>query len=373
MNSRYERYLHEAAKANWKIQDAVPFFEPGKPMEVVPWHDIDYLDYYDKLQGRAYGSNGIGRLREVGLIPVSEDEGLRSPYFDQAPEYFEYLHRLKLPNAKPTDPKKMYEQQLSYAKILEESGVEVHWIDFPSESVGPFGPLTPSAQGVAGLVVMRGGTIIGKMATENLSTGRNYWLARWAFNELGISPLLTINGRGVAEMGANVWLAEDIYVTARSASFNQEALDQFIPVVRRTTRADLHVQVMDLPGPRYMDPNTGICSHPDIVIGPLDIGKVIAYLPGIDFSTYRWLTENRYDIVSVDVDEQVRHFPCNVTLLAPGKVIMAAGARKAIAAVRRCGVEVIEVQFDEFINLGGGLDCATAKIRREMGPSFSDR
>ena len=183
--------------------------------------------------------------------------------------------------------------------------------------------------------------------------------------ELGIPTLLTIHGKGVAEIATSVWLAEDVFVTALSASFNQEGLDQFIPVVKASSKEDVYVHVMKLPGDRFWDWATGECAHPDIVIGALDLGKVILYPPGVDFETHKWLRNNKFDIVEVDTEEQIDCSPCNIITLEPGKVMMPAQARRAIANVRALGVEVVEVEREGF-----NLDCGTAKLRRDPGPSF---
>jgi N-dimethylarginine dimethylaminohydrolase len=48
---------------------------------------------------------------------------------------------------------------------------------------------------------------------------------------------------------------------------------------------------------------------------------------------------------------------------------MVAEAKRAIAAVRRAGVEVIEVPNREFMQIGGALHCRTLRIHREPGPA----
>jgi N-dimethylarginine dimethylaminohydrolase len=193
---------------------------------------------------------------------------------------------------------------------------------------------------------------------------------------LAIPVQLAITGTGVCECGPCFFLAEDVFVAGRGIAFNQEGLDQFLPVVRRSTGldpGDFTALVIDFPGPSYFDPASGVSHHPDMVLGPLDVDKVIAYPPGLDFNTWRWLKEHHYTIVEVERDEQVRFAPANVMLLEPGRVIMHAEATRAIAAVRKTGVEVVPVPYSEFLAEAGGLHCSTGQIHREPGPYSTDR
>ena len=360
MTTLYEDYLKTLEEKDWHITRDLPMFEPGKRHDPVKFHDYEYLDFCDKLMGRPYGANGIGKLREVALVWPTEHE--IHPYWSQAPEFF-HSRWARWGAGKP-DIDGMVRQHQEYARILEENGVQVHWIKLPSH-VGPMGPLHKPSGAASDLFVVRGGVIVGKWAANPINNGRAALFARWASIELGIPTLLTIHGKGVAEIATSVWLAEDVFVTALSASFNQEGLDQFIPVVKASSKEDVHVHVMKLPGDRFWDWDTGECAHPDIVIGALDLGKVILYPPGVDFETHKWLRNNKFDIVEVDTEEQIDCSPCNIITLEPGKVMMPAQARRAIAKVRALGVEVVEVEREGF-----NLDCGTAKLRRDPGPSF---
>ena len=104
-----------------------------------------------------------------------------------------------------------------------------------------------------------------------------------------------------------------------------------------------------------------------------DVDKVIAYRPGLDYDTIRWLREHDYTIVDVERDEQVQFAPANVTIIEPGLVIMHEEAPKAIAAVREAGVEVIPTPYSEFLKEGGGLHCSTGVVWRDKGPFSTDR
>ena len=145
--------------------------------------------------------------------------------------------------------------------------------------------------------------------------------------------MATITGTGVAEAGPCLWLAEDVFVAASGIAFNDEGLDQLIPVVERSCLADeMTSLVLQCAGGMYFHPQSGVSHHPDMVIGPLDHRKVIAYLPGIDFQSWRWLKDHDFEIVECETDEHVLYGPANLTLLEPGRVIMMSEAPNAVAA-----------------------------------------
>ena len=123
------------------------------------------------------------------------------------------------------DIEQMVREQENLAKVYEQNGVEVHWIELPTR-IGAYGPFNRPSGAVADLWSVHGGIIVGKYGTLPHNNGRASLYARWAAIELGIPTLLTIHGTGVAEVGACVWLAEDILMTGLSPSFNQVGLDR---------------------------------------------------------------------------------------------------------------------------------------------------
>ncbi|HZW58284.1 MAG TPA: arginine deiminase family protein [Nitrososphaerales archaeon] len=364
MESEFDRHYKELQKRKWSLND-VPGYEKGKPFDIYKWQQMDYLDLYPKFFGRECGQNGIGKLREVALTKITSNEV--NPLKDEDPEFWKYTAYF---HEDPTNVPRWIEEQENYARVLKENGVKVHWIEFPDPPVSAFGPMV-FMWSAASLFVLRGGSVMTRYGALPFSFGRSEWLARWAFINLGIPPLLTFTGKAACECSATVFLAEDVYVTCLSASFNREGLEQFIPVLKRSSGLgdDMHVQIMHLPGFKgYLDPQTGVCSHPDIIMGPLDVGKVIIYPQSIDAETHRWLRDNHYEIVEVGLKEHVSAFPCNLMLLEPGKVVMHAEAPEAIKAVRKLGVDVIEVPYREGARVSGGIHCGTSQILRSRGP-----
>ena len=357
-----------AKRGEFHVRD-MPGYVEGEPASPKTWHHTDALDIYPLVYGRECGANGIGRLTEVALVEITPAE--RFELFDEDPMYFPQTGLTYT----DLDTSRMRDQSAEYQAALEAAGVLVHRVAFPSPPVGAYGPMR-GTWAANELLVLRGGSVIEKIAINPYGTGRSEYLAYWAWTELGVPPLLTIAGEGVAEAGPCFWLAEDVFVAAHGLAYNRDGLDQLLPAVARSSRMtleELSVLTIECGGGRYFYPKVGISHHPDMVLGPLDIGKVIAYPPGIDFTTWSWLKDHDYQIVEVDRDEQLQFSPANVTIVEPGRVIMVEGATDAIAGVRKLGVDVTTVAYDEFLRSGGGLHCSTMRVAREPGPYSTDR
>lgn len=371
MRTYYDEYQAALHDKEWTWDD-MPFYRgKGARQSIAPLHDLDYLDVYERVYGRRVGCNGIGKLREVALTRITEAENQvydeRYPYAADAA--FLEAHGLgRIP-----DIDLCRRQQEDYARVLEGEGVTVHWIDWGDAPMGAYGPLqaTWAAQE---LLVINGGAVVPKLGWHAFSFGRTEFLAHWAFWNLNIPTLRTIAGTGVAEAGATVWLAQDVYVVGLSAAYNQEGLDQLLETVRLTAAVDdLKVLTIRCQGPLYFDKKTGATAHVTNLIAPLDVDKVLLYPAGIDTANLLWLESNGYEMVEADMEEHIQNDVCNLKIIEPGRVVMAAEAKRTIEKVRQAGVEVIEVPYSGFQHAGGGFHCTTMEIYREPGPLMADR
>ena len=169
----------------------------GKSLEQNPfdWHNYDYLKYYDQVFGRACGAAGIGKLKQVGLLRVSEDDDYANhPYVKEDPGY---MDRDGFLAEKRMDIARMNDEQQAYAEALQANGVEVYWIRYPERPMAAFGPMT-NQMSAAELLIVPGGSIIPKKGYALAPTsgfGRTEYLARWAFWNLSIAPLVTVIGK----------------------------------------------------------------------------------------------------------------------------------------------------------------------------------
>jgi N-dimethylarginine dimethylaminohydrolase len=371
MSTYFDEYQEALYRKRWTWDD-MPFYQGrGARQSIAALHDLDYLDVYEKVHGRKMGCNGIGKLREVALTAVTEAENQvydeRFPYVRD--NGFLEAHGLgRIP-----DVDLCRRQQEDYAAVLEGEGVTVHWIDWGDYPVSAFGPMQ-AMWAAQELLVINGGAVVPKLGWHPFSFGRTEFLAHWAFWNLNIPTLLTISGKGVAEAGATVWLAQDVYVVGLSAAYDRDGLDQLLPMVRLTSGVQrLEVLTIHCQGSLYFDKKTGATAHVTNLIAPLDVDKVLLFPPGIDTATLLWLERNGYLMVEADIEEHIQNDVCNLKILEPGRVVMAAEAKRTIEKVRKAGVEVIEVPYSGFQHAGGGFHCTTMEIYREPGPLMADR
>jgi N-dimethylarginine dimethylaminohydrolase len=362
--SPYESLLEERRKRDWRLGD-LPFAGTGIDEAGWMYEQLDYLDIYPEVWGRPCGENGIGRLREVAISKITEAE---LEVYDQRYPFHEDPVWLESQGLLDADIPRLQEEQAVYAELLEQNGVKVHWIDWGEAPMSAFGPMQ-AMWAASDCPVIRGGSVIQKTGWHPFSFGRCEWMARWLQHHVGVPILYTVHGKGVHELATTIWLAEDIWVTALSAAYNDEGNRQVEAVVRRTCGVeDLEVHVMHMTTDRFFDRRSGLSAHITNVICVLDLDKVLVYRPGIDARTLHWLRKKGYKIIDVDREEQIRFTPTNTVPLEPGVVFMVQEAKRAIAAVRRAGIEVVEVPNEEFMQIGGALHCRTLRILRDPGP-----
>ena len=143
---------------------------------------------------------------------------------------------------------------------------------------------------------------------------------------------------------------------------------QVAPVLKRACGEGLYIHPVVTPGWKYFDKHTGANTHAGMVVSGLDVDKVLVHAQGVDIDTLTWLRKHGYTIVESDLEEQINHSAAAIVTLAPGLVMMHARAVKTIAAVRRAGVEVVPIDYDEYNKYGAAITCATMLIDRDPGP-----
>jgi arginine deiminase len=337
-----------------------PDFVPGKPPQLDRLHEISYLEELEKIWGKRWGSQGIGRLREVALLKVDpEYEG--HPFFLKHPDFFLLRY-----NRRP-DFDLLVRDQLAYAQVLEDQGVKVHWLEF-EDRMGPYGPMRELFMG-GSVRIFRGGAILERVGESSCYRGFARELQK-LLTKIGCPILYTVHGNGIFEGGSCLPVAEDVLVIGLSCACNQEGLEQVKPVLKTCGVKEIHVSHMQT----IMDSfESGGEFHIDMVLGVVDLRKAIVYPAGLDYQTYQWLKGKGFQLAEIPADEQFKYAPANLVVLEPGRVIMAKGARKTIKAVREMGVEVVEID-NEGIMQGGvnGISCITMQLVRDPGPGLDD-
>ena len=105
--------------------------------------------------------------------------------------------------------------------------------------------------------------------------------------------------------------------------------------------------------------------HVDVFMHPVDIGLVLLYPDLVNYGLVRYLQEHKVKIIEIPPAEL---FPLmgNVGLIEAGKVIVDPAAKETIKALRREGVDCIEVDFSEGAYAGYGMHCACCELRRDQ-------
>jgi hypothetical protein len=101
----------------------------------------DYVTFTaEKVAGRPFGCNGIGKLKEVALqYPDEYARYHNNPQFQQDPDFWTRLWGVsELPDF---NLKRLQTETETYAKKLEDNGVKVHWVKFPDPPMSPYGPI----------------------------------------------------------------------------------------------------------------------------------------------------------------------------------------------------------------------------------------
>ena len=338
-----------------------PFYEEGKVPQYHRYHaEISYLDELERIWGKPWGAQGIGRLREVAMVKPTENEVLE--LYEQDSSFFVF-------NGITPDLGKMQEQHAGLVRTYEELGVTVHeirWADDPPMSA--YGPMKRSISAAAGFVI-NGGAIIPREATPYWR-GRSRYVAK-ALMELGCPILHTVHGHGVCEIGASVRMADDFIVLMLSTDCNREGAEQVMPVLERAGYDK--VLLAHSPGPLYdyHDEVPG-WMHADMWIMPLDVRLALIYPPWCDYQTIRDLHELGYELIEAPRDE-IDLYPTNGITVAPRRVIMNASAEKTRKLLEDRGVEVIPIPYDEVHKYGGGIRCNTMQLIRDPGPRLFER
>ncbi|WP_341477083.1 2-nitroimidazole nitrohydrolase [Mycobacterium ahvazicum] len=358
---------------DWRLTDIPHYRDGNSTYEFVrATHEVDYRTYQaEAVAGRSFGFNGIGRLTEVALhMPTKHTLHDQSSQYRENPAFFQAL--MGVPDRGPVDLLAFQRETEELATAFEDSGITVHWIDYPEEPTNPYGPLMGHVFLSWGSI-WRGGSVISRFGFLPGMVGVTEYLAKWAWNTLNIPPLIAIT-EGAMEPGACNMIAEEVLVTCLSASYDQRGTEQFVNAISKTNGTSEFYNLQLRPAVEgFFNQATGACAHPDININAIDVGKLVVSPAALDWEARTWLYDNNFELIEADAQEQ-RDFlaPCNVLLLEPGKVIAHADCHATNEKIRAAGVEVIEVTGTEIRKACGGIKCRVMQINREPGPTLAD-
>ena len=345
-----------------RVLKSNPWFEHGKPTKNWMLHETDFYDEVDKIWGKKWGAEGIGRLREVLVSRPTENE-TRSEYAEEWQYYYST-------SGGKADLSRLQEQFEEYYGILKKNGVRVNFVDPPVPAIDPYGYLKNLVTLAGGGLVARGGAIIHRMGLGSWQRGREVIWTK-ALTALGVPIYLTIHGGGVAEPGAGRWLDSRHFVFNESVVCNEEGLEQVNFILQRQ---GIELIVAHSPGwiNSIGDGNIGT-SHADMFLMAADLGVVVLYPGLVNYSFVRYLQRMKFRIIEVPPDEYW-DLAVNGVTLEPGKVIINKGSPKTAKALAKEGVDVLQVDFSESQKFAiAGLHCATLELVRDQpGPLLEE-
>ncbi|MGI0078183.1 MAG: dimethylarginine dimethylaminohydrolase family protein [Nitrososphaerales archaeon] len=341
----------------------LPWFESGKPLHNWMLHEIDFYDEVEKIWGKRWGAEGIGKLREVLVSRPTENE-TREEYSRE----WQYYYSSASGNA---DLSKLQEQFDEYYDVLKQNGVRVNYVEPPMPAIGAYGYLKNMVTLAGGGLVVKGGAIIHRMGLGSWQRGREVIWAK-ALAALQVPIYLTIHGKGVGEPGAGRWLDSKTFVFNESVVANEEGLAQIQFILN-----GIGIEFVITHSPGWMETisngNVGT-SHADMFMMVPDIGVCVLFPDLVNYGFVRYLKKREVEIIEVP-PEEYWELAVNAVTLAPGKVIMNSGSRKTVRALEKKGIDVIQVDFSESQRFAiAGLHCATLELVRDQpGPLLQYR
>jgi N-dimethylarginine dimethylaminohydrolase len=334
-----------------------PDYRKGMPPDVYKLRQYSYLDEYEAVWGRPWGAQGIGKLREVGLVAPSTYEG--HPLWLSNPDFFLLRYRARV------DVEHLIQTHKQWAALLEEHGVGIHWMEY-QDIWGAYGPMRKLFV-CEEVKFVRGGALIPRFGHASYKRGMEREFQRFVTG-IGCPTLHTIHGDGVMEVGPMlVALTDDVWIAGLSCAANEEGLEQITPILHASGVKE--ILVMQLPS--ILDTfEAGGEFHVDMIISPVDFKKVIVWPDNLPFETYAWLRDREFEIIEIPREDQ-KYCPANLVLLEPGKVILPSRAKETIGKVKDADVEVIEFDSDGIMQGGvNGLKCITMEVLRDPGPKL---
>lgn len=344
------------------VLKGLPWFEPGKPLRNWMLHEIDFYDEVEKIWGRKWGAEGIGKLREVLVSRPTENE-TREEYAKE----WQYYYSSAAGNA---DLNRLQGQFDEYYNILKKNGVRVNYVEPPSPAIGAYGYLKNMVTLAGGGLVVKGGAIIHRMGLGSWQRGREVIWSK-ALAALQVPIYLTIHGKGVGEPGAGRWLDSKTFVFNESVVANEDGLSQI-----RFILEGLGINMVVTHSPGWIDSigegNLGT-SHADMFMMVPDIGVCVLYPDLVNYGFVRYLKQRKIQIVEVPQSEYW-DLAVNAVTLEPGKVVMNSGSPKTMKSLEKLGIDVISVDFSESHKFAiAGLHCATLELVRDQpGPLLEE-
>jgi len=340
-----------------------PFYERGKPPRPDKIRAVDFRDELERAWG---GINwGHGTQTELGKIKIclvsKPTENESTPEIAKDP-----IHYL-LPEG-PPHLELMKKQHAKMVQALKDEGVKIEYFDVPEVAMGAYGRLkncVPTREAL----MLHGGVIIPRVGLAEWRRGYEMLMAK-KFAAMGCPILHTC--KSVYDGGGHIWLDHEHLICTTGPGTSIEGINELRPLFEWAGVKELHVghclgwvEKLEWPKGNWM-------WHLDVAFGMVDAWLALIYPAAVDYDTILYLKNKGIRMIEVQ-PEEARNFACNTVAIEPGKIIMVSGNPLAAKALRKEGVDVIEVEMSEPIKGGFGPHCDTLPLVREPGPRLESK
>ena len=331
----------------WSAEAAYQFMHRNMPGTGEP--ALESPDLQAKTWGRRWGVNSdVGHLRTVLVRRPGQEWAVMmsgGEYVDQArawigPDMMWYWADMNRPDLELAQA-----QHDGLVTALEAEGVEVVHLHEPPVH------LTKSIFTRDPAIITRGGAVICRFGID-YRRGEELPFTR-TLAHLGMPILHTIHGTGLMEGGGFAWLNSETAVVGIGHRSDLEGARQLGEVLK-TQGVDLHL----------ID-NLGYGLHIDGSFVMVDSDMALAFSFELPWRFLEKLKE--LGIRVLEADPRDGPFGVNCLAVSPGRVIMAAHAKRTADRLDKLGVEVILVEYSEIHKGGGGIHCSTLPLVRDDG------
>jgi dimethylargininase len=242
-------------------------------------------------------------------------------------------------------------EHASFSKLLEQAGVEIHWMDQPNEIADAVFSYDASLMTPQGAILMNPGKVMRR---------GEQMLHREFYAQTGIPVIGEIESPGHCEAGDTLWLKDNLLAVGRGFRSNRAGLDQLDSILKT-----INIEVHEFDLPVYTGADA--CLHLMSLISLVDTRIAAVCLSLLPVGLYELLKELDYQILALPMDEyeQSGTLSGNILAIAPGQCLMVDGYPKTLKLLKTAGIDV-QVYDGQALCVGceGGPTCLTRPLLR---------
>jgi N-dimethylarginine dimethylaminohydrolase len=250
------------------------------------------------------------------------------------------------------DPARAAAQHAELARIVADSGAEIHWLPSPDDGLSDAVFVQdPSFVTRQGAVLLNMGKALRRAEPE---------LHAACYEQLGVPLIGRLTGEATVEAGDCFWLDAQTLAVGRGARTNQAGIAALSDILRPH---GISVQAYDLPywtGP-------AACLHLMSLVSPLGPDIALIHAPLLPHALWAEMTARGWTLLNAPEDEFVASngLSLNVLALGPRDLVMIDGFPRTRALMEAAGCRVQVFEGDALcIACEGGPTCLTRPVLR---------